>query len=289
MSDRERVETYMQRTREGGEALEKVELPTLLGHTGKGGGGQDTLLFQSPAPSSQDAEDSISGSTGQDGGTPSSQKPSPIGDGCSPGIGPESGSTRTFEKSHRPVDTEDPEKWTETDVAPTLNGFDTGDTRTTLLISSQPDPLVKTSPSPDAGQASTAPEDTSSGSSSESQMPLFETEDGFSSRTCRVCSHRMGDGTFLPSSGRWPTSGFGIWPTEFWTAGSSEFPSGGGVCSSLPDVLQDEPPARFCLSPRAARGILRRAEKRGRELPQHLAAALTVLASTPPDGAKRTT
>lgn len=45
----------------------------------------------------------------------------------------------------------------------------------------------------------------------------------------------------------------------------------------------------FSLSPRAAAGILRRATKRGRTLPPALLAALTELASTHPDGARRTT
>jgi hypothetical protein len=74
------------------------------------------------------------------------------------------------------------------------------------------------------------------------------------------------------------TSGFTTSPGECWTVGTSEFPSGGGESSSLPDVLVGDPAARFSLSPRAARGILRRAEKRGRELPRALRAALTDLA-----------
>ena len=54
-------------------------------------------------------------------------------------------------------------------------------------------------------------------------------------------------------------------------------------------VLVAEPPARFSLSPRAAKGILRRAEKRGRELPRHLHEALAALASACPDDDRRTT
>jgi hypothetical protein len=40
-------------------------------------------------------------------------------------------------------------------------------------------------------------------------------------------------------------------------------------------------PARYSLSARAARGILRRAEKRGRTLPPHLLAALQAVSMTP--------
>jgi site-specific DNA-cytosine methylase len=48
---------------------------------------------------------------------------------------------------------------------------------------------------------------------------------------------------------------------------------------SLSDVLESRVPPRFFLSPRAARGILRRAEKRGRKLPPRLQAALEGLAA----------
>jgi hypothetical protein len=39
-------------------------------------------------------------------------------------------------------------------------------------------------------------------------------------------------------------------------------------------------PAKYSLSARAATGILRRAEKRGRVLPSHLSAALEAVART---------
>jgi site-specific DNA-cytosine methylase len=57
----------------------------------------------------------------------------------------------------------------------------------------------------------------------------------------------------------------------------------------LADVLLETVPDRFFLSPRAAAGILRRAEKRGRELPRALAEALTALASQHQEDDKRTT
>src|SRR5207249_3565471 len=47
-------------------------------------------------------------------------------------------------------------------------------------------------------------------------------------------------------------------------------------------------PPRFFLSPRAARGILRRAEKRGRELPHRLHQALESLATRQDEGEKTT-
>ena len=59
----------------------------------------------------------------------------------------------------------------------------------------------------------------------------------------------------------------------------STWPSDAKECS-LSDVLESHVPQRFFLSPRAARGILRRAEKRGRTLPSHLQAALESLATS---------
>ena len=65
----------------------------------------------------------------------------------------------------------------------------------------------------------------------------------------------------------------------------SESPSAAVECS-LSEVLESRVPRRFFLSPRAAAGILRRAEKRGRILPSHLQAALESLATRPAEGAK---
>src|SRR5215472_4655429 len=56
----------------------------------------------------------------------------------------------------------------------------------------------------------------------------------------------------------------------------SESPNAAVECS-LSAVLEDHAPRRFYLSPRAARGILRRAERRGRTLPTRLQQALEEL------------
>lgn len=68
------------------------------------------------------------------------------------------------------------------------------------------------------------------------------------------------------------------------TPSVSEFPSD-GVVSTLSDVLEPwhEGLRRYCLSSRAAKGIVRRAERRGRELPEPLRTALTTLAAQEPD------
>jgi hypothetical protein len=72
-------------------------------------------------------------------------------------------------------------------------------------------------------------------------------------------------------------------PTEFWTLSISEYPSA-AAASSLSDVLETgELPRRYYLSATACRGILRRAEKRGKKLPEALRLALLEVASqTPP-------
>jgi hypothetical protein len=71
-------------------------------------------------------------------------------------------------------------------------------------------------------------------------------------------------------------------PTGFLTLNISEYHSD-GVASSLSDILEvGEVPQRSYLTSRACRGILRRAEKRGKELPEALKSALLVVASQTP-------
>jgi hypothetical protein len=151
-----------------------------------------------------------------------------------------------------------------------------------LLISLPADSPVRTSASQANEQDSEANAPASSSSLPESQASFFSPADTFWSRTSRVFSVRTKDGTSLPSSGRWPTSGFMISPGEFSTPNSSEFPSDGGVCSSLRDVLEAEVAPRYFLSPRAAAGILRRASGRGKKLPERLEAALRAMVSRTP-------
>lgn len=58
---------------------------------------------------------------------------------------------------------------------------------------------------------------------------------------------------------------------------------------SLSQILEPDAAPKYCLSPVAAAGILRRAAKRGRTLPAQLEAALAGLASTHQDEGERTT
>jgi hypothetical protein len=61
---------------------------------------------------------------------------------------------------------------------------------------------------------------------------------------------------------------------ECWTLNGSEWPSDAAVCS-LSDTLETgDLPQRFYLSAKACAGIIRRAEKRGKKLPDALQQAL---------------
>lgn len=75
----------------------------------------------------------------------------------------------------------------------------------------------------------------------------------------------------------WATGG----PSGWWTRDGSESPNG-AVASSLSRVLLPRTPLRFYLSPRAGAGILRRAARRGRELPEKLMRELWMLVAQDP-------
>ena len=104
---------------------------------------------------------------------------------------------------------------------------------------------------------------------------------GWFGRTCPAFCRLTADGRLEPSSTCWSNAGMGS-PTGFLTLDISEYPSD-GAASSLSDVLETgELPQRYYLTGRACRGILRRAEKRGKELPEALKSALLVVASQTP-------
>lgn len=115
---------------------------------------------------------------------------------------------------------------------------------------------------------------------------------GWYGRTSPASCRREADGILVPSSAAWPNSGMGS-PTEFLTLSSSEWTdldglslSDEGVCS-LSEILEvgDVPP-QYYLSPKACRGILRRAEKRGKDLPPMLHRALSAVAEVSPEPEK---
>ena len=78
---------------------------------------------------------------------------------------------------------------------------------------------------------------------------------------------------WLPGQGHGLHGGFS-------TLNISEWPNDAAVCS-LSQILETGPiPQRFFLSAKACQGILRRAEKRGKELPEQLARALKAVADS---------
>lgn len=82
----------------------------------------------------------------------------------------------------------------------------------------------------------------------------------------------------MPGSGRWQTPGW--YEAEALTSlgacttpNISEQHSGAGA-SFLSQILEANAPARYSLSPKACQGILRQAERRGKDLPPMLKTAL---------------
>lgn len=73
--------------------------------------------------------------------------------------------------------------------------------------------------------------------------------------------------------GRWTSDG------QCWTRNGTEYRSSGVACS-LSEILEANVPQKYFLSPTACKGILRRAEKRERELPRALRLALQAVAES---------
>ena len=97
---------------------------------------------------------------------------------------------------------------------------------------------------------------------------------GWFGRTSLASCHRTEEGTLVPFSGAWGNSGMGS-PTEHLTLSTSEFHRGADACS-LSDILETgDHLSKYSLSAKACKGILRRAEKRGKALPEGLYQALT--------------
>ena len=91
---------------------------------------------------------------------------------------------------------------------------------------------------------------------------------------------QMEGGTLAPLSESWGNAGMGG-PIAPLTLSISEFHKGADV-SLLSGILETgDLPQRYYLSVTACRGILRRAEKRGKELPERLEEALKAAASEP--------
>lgn len=107
---------------------------------------------------------------------------------------------------------------------------------------------------------------------------------GWFGRTSPASCRSTTDGRLEPCSEGWQNAGMGS-PTAFLTLSTSGWPSDGGVCSLSAILETGDVPQRFYLSARACRGILRRAEKRGKTLPVALRQALEAVTRTTPSKA----
>jgi len=135
-------------------------------------------------------------------------------------------------------------------------------------------------------------------STSSSQLSwLDEAPPTSCSRTCQGYSVAMPVEIWRRSSPRLLTSGMAS-RGGLWTRDTAESLNGAEGCSSsacecvmttLTDILQPSVPQRYSLSPRAAAGILRRAARRGRDLPPHLEQALRSQADLPDDTERAST
>ncbi len=242
---------------------------------GKPGQGYQAVLISPASASAPVSEDSTTASRELGFDISSSVRAILGAAPCSRPGSPESPSQTTYEKWHG---------WDDYNQEP-VDGL-SGTLRVQepyRLIFSAAAPPARTSPSPETapGSPGTAP---ASSSNTHESLALFD-PDGFSGRTYPVRSLATAVGTSESSLERWPTSGT-AWPGGFSTAVTSECRSDAAACSSsepsLTEILEppQSVPARYSLSGRAARGILRRAEKRGRSLPSHLSAALEAVART---------
>jgi len=115
------------------------------------------------------------------------------------------------------------------------------------------------------------------------QQELFENcgQHGHCLKTYRGYSLAEADETSLLSSVKWMSAGI-VEHGVCWTHSGSEWPSAeeGSSACSLASILEPNAAPKYFLSARACAGILRRAEKRGRELPEQLRNALSLAALT---------
>ena len=104
----------------------------------------------------------------------------------------------------------------------------------------------------------------------------------FCGRTFPDYSAPVAGTTSRQSLPRWTESG--IWADgECLMLGTSDWPNDAAEYSavSLAEILEPSPPPKYWLSAQACAGILRRAERRGKTLPERLEAALRAVVQNP--------
>lgn len=163
------------------------------------------------------------------------------------------------------------------DLSPALStgGGKPGSGYPAVLTSSTGDSHARTYQSPGRGPVLKASE-VVSGLSSTGFCPNCG-HDGRSLRMSPDFYPRTVDATLESSSTVWSNSGIAS-GGRFWTHNTSESRNAAAACS-LSQVLQPQVSERYFLSAKAAAGILRRAERRGKELPPALRQALVTTAT----------
>ena len=111
-------------------------------------------------------------------------------------------------------------------------------------------------------------------------LGLYESfgRNGLSRRTSPAFYPATADVTSGQSSGAWQNSGM-VSPTGCLTLRGSEFPNDADECS-LSEVLETDVEPKYYLSPKACRGILRRARERSYRIPASLHYALRSVAGS---------
>ena len=143
------------------------------------------------------------------------------------------------------------------------------------------EPPARTSRSPDFERALLAHEGTSL--SRFFSALSASVRGGWFGRTFLASCRSTADGRLEPFSGAWENSGMGS-HTAFLTLSTTTWHSGASACSLSRVLETGDVPRRYYLTPKACAGILRRAEKCGKELPPMLKEALEA-GSTPPTAA----
>ena len=92
----------------------------------------------------------------------------------------------------------------------------------------------------------------------------------------------MAEGTLPASLESWANAGRATSRGQLWTVNISESRNAAAACS-LSQILQANVPRKYFLSAKACAGILRRAEKRGKELPAALRQALESVCRNSPE------
>lgn len=127
------------------------------------------------------------------------------------------------------------------------------------------------------------------------ELPIGQTLDGYSLKTSLECSAATQGATLLPWLEKWLGASLPYRETagempellsaqggssngQLWMRNITDWHKDANVCS-LSEILETGPIAhRYFLSPTACKGILRRADKRGKELPIALHQALQQVA-----------